>query len=218
MANMYKINGLTQTARENPEWFMRAMFGGRLIQEGRLRVMTGVKGDELLNQIDLENKILQIDGLDCAWTPNQIIKLSEKKASVRTYKINLEQCIDTLENKRTMYMLGEGATNDELPAELEQATLYLIAIGLSNEIEQMMIGGDPSVDPNSILGMEPMLLASTEAAKRVGAVLTEANILSEIKAAYSMVPEDVLQAEDRGTLNLYFSYAERSVPVMVTTT
>ena len=71
MANMYSINGLSYTAKENPEWFTRAMFGGRLIQGGYIRVLTGVKGDELLSQIDLENKILQIDGKDCAWTPKE---------------------------------------------------------------------------------------------------------------------------------------------------
>lgn len=209
MANMYNINGLSFSAKENPEWFMRAMFGGRLIQSGRIRVMTGIKGDELLSQIDLENKILQIDGLDCAWTPNQIIKLTEKKASVKTYKINLEQCIDTLENKRTAYLLGPGAQNDELPQELETATLFLIAIGLSNEIEEMIIAGDPTVDPNQIKGLIPTLLDSTEATKRVGAVLTVSNILSEITATYNLVSEDVLQAEDRGTLIMFCSYSAR---------
>jgi len=127
---MYNINSLSYNAKENPEWFTRAMFGGRLVQGGYIRVLTGIKGDELLSQIDLENKILQIDGRDCAWTPNQIIKLSEKKASVKTYKINLEQCIDELENKRTLYQLSPGAKNESLPSELEAATLALISIGL----------------------------------------------------------------------------------------
>ena len=135
MANIYDINSLSYTARENPEWFTRAVFGGRLIQGGYIRVLTGIKGEELLSQIDLANKILQADGLDCAWTPNQIMKLSEKKAKVSTYKINMEQCIDELEQKRTVYSLSPGAANEALPAELESATLLMIAIGLSNEIE-----------------------------------------------------------------------------------
>ena len=57
MANMYNINGLSYNAQENPEWFTRAMFGGRLVAGGYIRVLTGIKGDELLNQIDLENKV-----------------------------------------------------------------------------------------------------------------------------------------------------------------
>lgn len=209
MANMYNINGLSYKPHENPEWFTRAMFGGRLVQGGYIRVLTGIKGDELLSQIDLENKILQIDGKDCAWTPNQIIKLSEKTAKVKTYKINLEQCIDELENKRTLYELGPGAKNETLPTELEDATLALIAIGLSNEIEEMVVGGDESVDPNQFNGMVKTLLNSTEAIQIVGATLTKANVLDAIEAVYDAVPEDVLQAEDAGTLFVMGSYATR---------
>ena len=209
MANMYNISGLSYKPHENPEWFTRAMYGGRLVQGGYIRVMMDVKGDELLSQIDLENKVLQIDGKDCAWTPNQIIKLSEKVAKVKTYKINLEQCIDELENKRTLYQLTPGAVNEALPDELEAATLQLIAIALSNEIEEMIVGGDESKDPNQFNGMVKTLLNSTEAAKLVGTALTKANILDAIEAVYAAVPEDVLQAEDQGELYVYGSYANR---------
>jgi hypothetical protein len=209
MANMYNINSLSYTTHENPEWFTRAMFGGRLVQGGYIRVLTGIKGDELLSQIDLANKILQIDGKDCAWTPNQIIKLSEKKAKVTTYKINLEQCIDELEQKRTLYQLSPGAKNESLPDELEAATLALIAIGLSNEIEEMIIGGDSAVDPNQFDGMVKTLLNSTDAIKLVGATITKANVLGLIETGYEAIPEAVLQAEDAGTLYVMGSYATR---------
>lgn len=209
MANMYNINGLSYTTHENPEWFTRALFGGRLIQGGYIRVLTGIKGDELLSQIDLQNKILQIDGKDCAWTPNQVIKLSEKKASVKTYKINIEQCIDDLENKRTMHALSPGAANEELPDDLENATLALIAIGLSNEIEEMIIGGDETVDPNQFNGMVKILKLSTEAAKIVGVTLTKLTALDAVTAVYNKFPENVLQAEDAGTLFVYGSYGTR---------
>lgn len=209
MANVYNINGLSYNAKENPEWFTRAMFGGRLIQGGYIRVLTGIKGDELLSQIDLENKILQIDGKDCAWTPNQIIKLSEKKASVKTYKINLEQCIDELENKRTLYQLSPGAKNESLPPELEAATLALIAIGLSNEIEEMVVGGDESKDPNQFNGMVKTLLSSAVSIQLAGAVLTKANVLDKVEAVYNAIPEEVLQSEDAGTLYVMGSYNTR---------
>lgn len=211
MANIYNINGLSYNAKENPEWFTRAMFGGRLVQGGYVRVLTGIKGDEMLSMIDLQNKILQVDGKDCAWTPNQIIKLSEKTAKVKTYKINLEQCIDELENKRTLYMLSPGAHNESLPSELEDATLCLIAIGLSNEIEEMIIGGDESVDPNQFNGMETTLLKSTQAAQLVGETLTKANILQKIEGLYDAVSEDVLQSEDAGTLYIFGSYGARRI-------
>lgn len=209
MANIYNISGLSYTTHENPEWFTRAMFGGRLVQGGYIRVLTGIKGDELLSQIDLQNKILQIDGKDCAWTPNQIIKLSEKKASVKTYKINLEQCIDELEQKRTLYQLSPGAANESLPDELEAATLALIAIGLSSEIEEMIIGGDSTVDPNQFNGFVKTMLNSTEAIKVPGTALTKANVLDEVEKVYNAIPEDVLQAEDAGTLYMLISYKTR---------
>lgn len=209
MANMYNINSLSYNAKENPEWFTRAMFGGRLVQGGYIRVLTGIKGDELLSQIDLENKILQIDGRDCAWTPNQIIKLSEKKASVKTYKINLEQCIDELENKRTLYQLSPGAKNESLPSELEAATLALISIGLSNEIEEMIVGGDESKDPNQFNGMVKTLLDSTESIQLTGQKLTKANVLAAVEAVYNAIPENVLQSEEAGTLYVMGSYATR---------
>lgn len=211
MANIYNINSLSFTAHENPEWFTRALFGGRLVQGGYIRVLTGIKGDELLNQIDLQNKILQIDGKDCAWTPNQIIKLSEKKASIKTYKINLEQCIDELEQKRTVYLLSPGATNESIPDELEQATLFLISVGLSNEIEEMIVGGDESVDPNQFNGFVKTLLSSADAIKVPGATLTKANVLAEIEKVYDALPEEVLQAEDAGTLFMLISYKTRRI-------
>lgn len=209
MANMYNINGLSYTAKENPEWFTRAMFGGRLVAGGYVRVLTGIKGDELLSQIDLENKILQIDGRDCAWTPNQIIKLSEKKASVKTYKINLEQCIDVLENKRTLYQLSPGAKNESLPDELEDASMVLIAIGLSNEIEEMIVGGDESENPDEFNGIVKTLMDSTQVAKIPGKVITKDNVIAAVEEAYDAVPEEVLQAEDRGELYLLGSYGTR---------
>lgn len=209
MANMYNINGLSYSPRENMEWFTRALFGGRLIQGGYIGALTGIKGDEMLSQIDLQNKILQADGRDCAWTPNQIIKLSEKLAKVKTYKINLEQCIDELENKRTAWQLSAGAKNESLPDDLEEATLALIAIGLSNEIEELIVAGDESRDPNEFDGLQTQLLASTEAVKIAGEVLTKANVLASIEEAYNAVPEEVLQAEDAGTLYALVSYKTR---------
>lgn len=203
---MIKVDELSYRPSENPEWFSRAMFGSKLITSGLVRVLMGIKGDELLNQIDLENEVLQLDGKDCAWTPNQIIKLSEKRARVETYKINLEQCIDVLENKRTNLLLSPGAMNEELPAEFEDAALYMIAITVSNELETMFFGGDRDVNPNHIDGLKKILLDSTSAGKRIGAVLTVDNVLAEFMAAYLMVPEEVLRAEQAGTLRCFTSW------------
>lgn len=211
VVNMYDITDLTMTVHENPEWFTRALFGGRFIQGNYVTPLMGVKDQELLSKIDLTDNILQIDTFDCAWTPEQILKLSEKKASVKTYKINLEQCIDELEKKRTIYQLSPGAKNESLPDELEAATLQLLAIGLSNEIEEMVIAGDSTVDPDSIDGYVKQLKDSPDTIKINGATITSANVIAAIEEVYAAAPEEVLQGEQNGSLFMLVSYKTRQV-------
>lgn len=203
---MYNINGLSFDPKTNPEWFTRAAFGGKLVSGGYIGILTGIKGDEKLSTIALENKVLQADGLDCAWTPNQIIKLSEKTAKIKTYKINLEQCLDTLEKKRTAYMLSPGAKNESLPADLENATLALLAMELSNEIEEMIVAGDEEKDPNQFDGFVKTLLDSPDSIQLKGALITQANALSAVQAVYNAFPERVLRNEKIGTLFILCSY------------
>ncbi len=206
---MYDISELTYTTHDNPEWFTRALFGGRLLSGGYVRALTGIKGDELLKDIDLSGRVLQSDGRDCAWTPQQIFKLSEKTAKVKTYKINLEQCIDELENKRTLYELSPGAKNESLPSELEEATLWLLAINLSNEIEELIVAGDEATNPDEFDGMVTLLRKSTGAIKIKGEAITKENVLDAFEEVYMAIPENVLQAEKTGTLYMLCSYATR---------
>ena len=207
--DMYDISALSFDPITNPEWFTRSLFGGRLIEGGYTRVMTGIKGEERLSSIDMTDKVLQADGADCAWTPEQIIKLTEKIAKVKTYKINLEQCIDELEKKRTAYLLSPGAKNDELPSELEQATMFLISVELSNEIEEMIIAGDETVNPDEFDGFYTLLRKSATAIKIPGVALTKANVLDAFESVYNALPEDVLQTEDAGTVFFLCSYNTR---------
>jgi hypothetical protein len=57
--------------------------------------------------------------------------------------------------------------------------------------------------------MVETLLKSTEAAKLVGPVLTQANVLATVASGYDEVLEDVLQSEDAGTLYAFVSYGAR---------
>lgn len=193
MANMYDISPLSYHPTTNMDWFTKALFGGRLVNEGKITPIVGIKESTLLNMINITETVLQSDGRDCAWTPEQIFKLSEKELKIKTYKINLEQCIDDLERKRINVMLNPGAKNTELPASLEEATLEILATELSGEIETKIFRGNSSTDPNSFDGAVTVLSASTEAVKIVGTTLTKANIISEISKVYEAIPEAVLQ-------------------------
>lgn len=207
MANMYDISSLTYQPSSNMDWFTKAVFGGKLIEKGKITPIIGVKESTQLNLIDIAGNILQADARDCSWTPQQIAKLSEKELKVKTYKINLEQCIDELERKRTIWMMGPGAKNQELPDTLEEATMALLANELSSEIETKIFKGD-SANANDFDGVIKVLTNSADAVKVTGVALTKDNVLEEIEKAFAALPEDVAASGlEKGSLNVYVSYA-----------
>lgn len=207
MANMYNISPLSYQPSTNMDWFTKALFGGRLIENGKIDVITGVKESTMLNLLNFDNTLLQPDGRDCAWTPDQIFKLSEKEVQIKTYKINLEQCIDDLERKRINIMLKPGAKNNELPDALEEATMTMLASELSAEIETKIFTGDSSVDTNDFDGAVKVLTNSTDAVKVNAIALTKANVIDEIEKVYTAIPENVLsKGLENGTLKMYVAY------------
>lgn len=208
MSNLYDISSLTYQPSTNMDWFTRAIFGGKLIERGKITPVIGVKESTKLNLIDLAGNILQADASDCGWNPQQIAKLSEKELKIKNYKINLEQCIDDLERKRTVWMLSPGAKNLELPESLEEATMALLASELASEVEAKIFNGDSSLDANDFDGATKVLTDSAEAIKIAGMALTKANVLTEIEKVFAALPEDVLaKGLAEGTLNIYVSYA-----------
>lgn len=205
--NLYNIDAMTYSPSTNMDWFTKAVFGGRLIERGKITPIIGVKESTMLNLLDLTGNLLQADGRDCAWTPQQITKLSNKELKVKTYKINLEQCLDDLERKRTIWMMGPGARNQELPDTLEEATMALLANELASEIETKIFAGD-SAKEGDFDGVTKVLTASTDATKIQGVALTKDNVLEEIAKAFVALPEDVAAAGlEKESINIYVSYA-----------
>ncbi len=207
MANKYDISPLSYQPSTNMDWYTRAIFGGKLVESGKITPVIGIKESTLLNLIDLSGNILQADTRNCAWTPEEIARLSEKELKIKTYKINLEQCIDDLENKRTAWMLKPGAQNTELPASLEDAAMYLLSAELSNEIEKKVFGGDSSENPDDFDGAVKVLKESSESVKIAGQILDKENILGQIETAFAALPENVLASGmENETLCIYLSY------------
>lgn len=204
---MYNISPLSYQPSTNMDWFTKALFGGRLIENGKIDVITGVKESTFLNLLNFEHTLLQPDGRDCAWTPEQVFRLSEKEVKIKTYKINLEQCIDDLERKRINVMLKPGAKNTDLPEALEEATMEMLAAELSSEIETKIFTGNSTTDPNDFDGAVTVLSASTEAIKITGVALTKANIVAEIEKVYNAIPENVLvKGLENDSVKIYVAY------------
>jgi hypothetical protein len=208
MANMYNISDLTYSPSTHMEWFTKAILGGNLIEKGYISFVTGVKESTQLNKLEIADSLLQADERNCSWTPDQIFRLSDKTLEIKTYKINLEQCIDQLESKRTVWMLKAGARNTELPDTLEAATLEMLAQELSAEIETKIFAGDSENDENDFDGAYKLLTESEESIQITGAALTVANVVPELTKVYSAIPEAVLKKGLRnGTLKIFTSFA-----------
>ena len=205
---MYNISALTYSPATNMEWFTKAILGGNLIEKGYISFITGVKESTLLNKLEITDSLLQADNRNCSWTPDQIFKLSDKMLEIKTYKINLEQCIDQLETKRTVWMLKAGARNTELPESLEAATLEMLAQELSAEIETKIFAGDSEIDANDFDGVYKILTESEQAVQIEGIQLTVSNVVAELTKVYSAIPEAVLKKGIRnGTIKIFTSFA-----------
>lgn len=66
MTNMYDISSLSYQPSTNMEWFTKALFGGRLIENGKIDVVTGVKESTMLNLINFQDSLLREDNKNCA--------------------------------------------------------------------------------------------------------------------------------------------------------
>ena len=126
---------------------------------------------------------------------------------IKTYKINLEQCIDELEQKRINIMLKPGAKNNELPDSLEEATLAMLAAELSSEIETKIFSGDSSVNTYDFDGAVKVLTDSSEAISISAVALTKSNITTELEKVYEAIPEAVLsKGLENGSIKIYVAY------------
>lgn len=206
--NMYDIEDLSMQPSTDMEWFTHAIFGGKLIERGKITPVMGVKDETLINLIDLNGGILQADKGDCGWTPDELFKLAEKPLKVKTYKINFEQCLDDLERKRIIWALSPGAKNTELPDSLERASMELLAVELSNEIETKIFNGDKSKNANDFDGMATILIGSANSIKVQGVALNKDNVLGEIEKVFSRIPEDVqTKGLEGGNLNIFMPFS-----------
>lgn len=202
---MYDITGISYQAQRQPEWFTKALFSGKIVDGGYVRILPNIKQSTLINMLDLDGNILQKSQFDCGWNPTAALKLSEQELKVETYKIQLEDCIEKFETTWLEQRMKAGANSvDELPATLEEASLDIIGKEVNKEIERMLFGGTTG-NTNEFSGYVEILSGATDTVKIAGSTLTKANVVGEIEKVYAAIPEAVLQqGEDK--VKMYVSY------------
>ncbi|KAA6347871.1 hypothetical protein EZS27_004651 [termite gut metagenome] len=192
MGQLYNISELSYDVTRQPGYFTKAIFGGSIIERGLVKILPNIKKTTKLNEINITDSVLQDDNADCSWNPEGEIKLSESVLNVKTFKINLEDCIEKFESVWLSALLAPGAEVDALPTGLEAATLELIAVKTSEQIETLLFSGDGDVE-NQFDGYVKILTNAPDTIKVAGSTLTKANVASEIEKAYVAIPEAVLQ-------------------------
>ncbi|KAA6343658.1 hypothetical protein EZS27_008663 [termite gut metagenome] len=205
MAEFYDISGLTYDVIRQPEWFTKAMFSGNILERGYVKILPNIKKSTKLNQINIEENLLQIDNADCGWNPTGDIKLSESILDVKTYKINMEDCIEKFESVWLSEKMKPGAEVDSLPDGLEAATLDLVGKKVNDQIEEWIWDADSAQDEDQFDGFIKVLNTSDKTIKIAGSTITKANVVGEIEKVYAAIPEAVLQnAEER--VKIFVSY------------
>lgn len=204
MAEMYNINGLSYQASRQPDWFTKALFTGKIVDGGYIRILPNVKKSTYLNMLDLDGNVLQKSANDCSWNPTAALKISEALATVTDYKIQLEDCIEKFNSTWLVDKMKAGANVNELPATLEEASLDIIGKSVSADIERMLFGGD-SANENEFDGIVKLLTDATKTIKVSGSTITKGNVIAEIEKVFSVIPEGVLQqGEDK--IKIFVSY------------
>lgn len=109
-------------------------------------LQTGIKSSAYLNYLDVD-PVLQ-DGVGCGFNASGTATLSQRTISVKTIKINMDICPDSLLGKYPEYLVKIGASNPSLP--FEQYVVDGIIASINDKIERLIWQGDDSSSDSDI--------------------------------------------------------------------
>lgn len=183
MADILNASGVSYSVQEYPELFIKAMKNGSNAID-HFTVIPNVTKDAVITKFMGVNDILQEDGRQCAWEPSEGQTLGEKTVSVKNYKVNVEECLEKLDNLRSKQIFESDGTNSDMPQSVEEALRndILRSVGLS-------IAKAAFANSGELIGK---LAADSDVVKVQGTTLTAQNIISEIEKVVDALPEEVL--------------------------
>jgi hypothetical protein len=121
----------------------------------------------------------------------QRINLTTKDFTVENYKINLQQCLDELDNIYSEQLFNSiGADKDKLPEGLEPVLMGQIQDALGMDLERII--WDTFEGNEGIVGQA---LADQDTIKVTSTTITTANVIGEIAKVYNAVPQVVLSED-----------------------
>lgn len=194
MATNFLTNNIVATSQESPEVFYNALQGSQTIDKGYFDVIPGVKKDSItLDKLTIGSGIVKQDLRDCAWDPENVGELGQKTVTVGNLKVNLEQCIDSLDSLLSQERYN-ATKRGEIAPDVETLLLNRLGRAVGLDIEKLIwnaaiASGDP------IDGVLTEAYADVDTIKVTGTTINATNALTEVEKVYAVIPQAVLDEQ-----------------------
>jgi len=177
----------------------------------------GVKYKQSLNIMN--SSLAVVAGGSCGWNPQGTIALSQRDIQVCDFKIEESICLAEFEDYWTgQYMKSVGSYNESIPIEIDKIFTADKVAKIASTIDTYFWRGSTTGDdfiggtasPYTLCdGLLQIMDHTGSSASKVipagaSASFTSANILANVRAAITAIPEDILAQDD---LTMFVNYA-----------
>ena len=212
MANSINVGSLTKYVDQLSSALIReAVLRGKTVDQ--ISIQSGVKYASALNI--MSSALTAVAGATCgAITPAGTVTLSQRDITVCPLKVEEAICLNTLEE----YWIGQfmknakGSYQDEMASGLAEAYAADKVAKLQALVEDLMWAGNTDTGSGNLALCDGFIKLFTDTPGVIApytspsapALLTSSNAIAQVEAIITLIPADVLDAND---LTMFMSYA-----------
>lgn len=196
----FDVTGLNDYVDENRDGLIGKTVAGAKSTR-ILDLQTGFKSAGAINRLDTD-VVLQ-DGSACGRTPDGTTVIDQRILTVGEVKVEEDLCVKDLNKKYTQHQVKAGSKDDVVPFEAEYTALKVKKINQVNEVAIWQ--GDTLSATNNLDKFDGLIkLIDAEGTVVTGntsaaTAITAANIIGLVNDIYSVIPSQLLEAEDGDT-------------------
>lgn len=192
MSKGYNVQALSDYVAQNQEVMTKEMVLGELKGDTikNMAKQLGVKGSERLNYLNVDAVLQEAS---CGFNPSGSTVFSERDIVTKPIKAEDEFCELNLINKWTEYKVRVAADQDAMPfeAEIMDGVLSSVDAKLEKLVWQGNVASGDVID-----GLLTIAEGADSASTITGATASGASVYEAVKAAYMLLPEELLEKED----------------------
>ena len=140
-----------------------------------------------------------IKGSTCDFNPTGTITLAERKLFTKKMQVNIQQCVEDFEADWDEESMGESAFTD-LPAAYQAALMEFLQAAVAEDNDRLIWQGVEGADEYdgilTLLAADVDFPAAGAARNIISGVITKANVIEAMQAAYSDIPANVYGKRD----------------------